>query len=207
MYGKEHLQETKDKISNSNKGKIKSPEAIEKQASAIRGRPGPNLGKKLTEETRKKMSEAHRERVKTHSGGSGWSGWYNNFYFRSISELRYLIEEIENKGYTWETAETKEFCVEYIHPDGTKRLYHPDFCINKYLIIEVKPRSFLKNPVVQAKILAATEFFRNKNMDYKIVDAIPLNLIDLKNLINCGKVVLIEKWHNCFLKKIKSKGL
>lgn len=53
-----HSQETKDKMSKSNKGKIVSKETREKLSQANKGENSPWFGKKHTEETKLKISNA-----------------------------------------------------------------------------------------------------------------------------------------------------
>lgn len=55
-----HTEETKKKISESNKGKTLSEETKRKLSEAFKGENNPNYGKHFTEETRKKMSEAKK---------------------------------------------------------------------------------------------------------------------------------------------------
>jgi len=55
MKGKQHTEETKKKIGNSNKGKKRSLEAIEKYRKM-------NVGRKISEETKKKISESLKKR-------------------------------------------------------------------------------------------------------------------------------------------------
>ena len=66
--GKHHTEETKLKISNSNKGKLVSQETLDKKRKAM-------VGKKFTEETKLKMSMSskgktksllHKEKIKIH---------------------------------------------------------------------------------------------------------------------------------------------
>ncbi len=60
MKGKHHTEESKMKNRLSHLGKKASEETKRKMSEAHRGRIGPWRGKKLPEETKRKMSEAHR---------------------------------------------------------------------------------------------------------------------------------------------------
>jgi hypothetical protein len=55
--GKHHSQATKLKISIANSGKIRTQELKDKMSKALKGRPSPNKGKKLSEEWKRKISE------------------------------------------------------------------------------------------------------------------------------------------------------
>lgn len=59
-YSNWHSQQTKDKISKANKGKVISQEQKDKQSQKLTGRISPNKGNKLTDESRKQMSESHK---------------------------------------------------------------------------------------------------------------------------------------------------
>ena len=59
-----HSEETKNKISETLKGTRHSEESYRRQAAKLKGRPAHNKGKHFSVETRKKMSEAHKNRYK-----------------------------------------------------------------------------------------------------------------------------------------------
>jgi hypothetical protein len=55
--------------------------------------------------------------------------------------------------------------------NGIKRNYFPDFVLSNTKVIEIKPRYWLgiKDEKITAKINAATEFFKLKNMEYHVI--------------------------------------
>lgn len=57
-----HSQEWKEKVSKANKGRKFTPEWIEKMSLSTRGEKHPNYGKHLSEETKRRISEAQKER-------------------------------------------------------------------------------------------------------------------------------------------------
>ena len=61
MYGKHHSDESKNKISEINKGRHRSDESKKKISEAIKGENHPWYGKHHTEETKKKISENHAD--------------------------------------------------------------------------------------------------------------------------------------------------
>lgn len=58
-----HSDETKKKMSLTRKGRVQTPEWIQKRTDANIGRTGPNLGKKFSEEHRQKISKSHQGKV------------------------------------------------------------------------------------------------------------------------------------------------
>ena len=78
--------------------------------------------------------------------GNGWSGWYKDWYFRSIKELSYMINVIEINKLNWRTAETNDLAIKYINYDGTKRTYRADFLVEEKDLVEVKPIKLFNTP-------------------------------------------------------------
>lgn len=62
MRGRKMSEESRRKMSKSQKGKIVSKETRRKLSEAMKGKPGTNLGKKFSEEHKRKMSEAQKGR-------------------------------------------------------------------------------------------------------------------------------------------------
>jgi len=74
--------------------------------------------------------------------GNGWSGWYNDIFFRSILELSYLKYLIDNE-INFESAEKSKYAIEY-NNGSIKRKYFPDFyLIDDDILIEVKPSKLI----------------------------------------------------------------
>ena len=66
-WGSKNPEETSRKLSEAFKGRKRGPQSPEHLAKLIasrKGRKGPNLGKKFSDETRAKMSESHLRRKK-----------------------------------------------------------------------------------------------------------------------------------------------
>lgn len=88
--------------------------------------------------------------------GNGWSGWYKEFYFRSLLELSCLKNLLDN-GHQVETAETKKHAIDYFI-DGNIKTYFADFYLkdsNTY--IEVKPFKLTSLPINLIKFEAASK--------------------------------------------------
>ena len=75
---------------------------------------------------KKKQSESHRGE-KNHmfgkpspqGSGNGWSGWYKDWYFRSLRELSYMIKVLEAQQLVWETPD-KNFKIPYTDRKSTR---------------------------------------------------------------------------------------
>lgn len=74
--------------------------------------------------------------------GRGIKGWLDKIFFRSLLEMQYIYYRINNQD-TIKGAETLDYRVNYVDKDGKDRTYHPDFCINEQLIVEVKPSNLI----------------------------------------------------------------
>lgn len=173
FYGKHHTQESKDKIiKNTDYSFTKTKEFAKK--SARHGEKNGMHGKRVydiweerhgKEEADKRMTEFRNKLSAASSGknnpmygrpspkgsGNGWSGWYKNWYFRSLRELSYMIRVIERKKYEWESAETKKFSITYKNLDGAERTYRADFFINKDTLVEIKPKKMMDTPINREK--------------------------------------------------------
>lgn len=92
--------------------------------------------------------------------GGGIDGWYDDFYFRSLLELSFLID-MSNKGITVMSAENNTFKVPY-EIDGVIKNYFPDFYLpDENLIIEIKPFCRISEHINSIKFKAANKTFDN----------------------------------------------
>lgn len=81
-----HSEETKRKISESNKGKLKSKESIEKQRKKI-------LGRKHSEETKMKISEANKGKIPKNITVKSWLVKFPNGHEKIINNLSKFCRE------------------------------------------------------------------------------------------------------------------
>jgi hypothetical protein len=101
------------------------------------------LGKKHSEETRKKWKENPNMGGLRKGSGRGKKGWYKGFYCRSTWELAWLVYQLD-----------KEIKVEHCHDtfeyefEGEKHKYYPDFIVDGSYI-EIKG---FRYPNTQSKI-------------------------------------------------------
>ena len=86
FLGKSHSEETKNRISQANKGREVSPEQRIKISQTLKNkgcRPPSSLGKRHTDETKRKMSESHKGK-NTWSKGRKWTDEQR----RNLSKIR-----------------------------------------------------------------------------------------------------------------------
>lgn len=195
MYGKNHSRDSCEKMSKSRIGKTQTEETRMKISAA-------NKGRKWTSSQKEKMSEVAKIRG---SFGRGWGGWYKGWFFRSLGELRYVVEDVEAAGKTWESAEDKfSFKYEY---EGVVRTYHPDIFVDGKILVEVKPKKYQDKPRTLAKSSAARKSCRAIGIEFILVDSVGIKFASLKRLVETGDVVLTEKWKERFLKILESEIL
>jgi hypothetical protein len=104
--------------------------------------------------------------------GNGWCGWFmpNGWFFRSLRELSYMINEIYNKNLYWENGELKKYKIKYVDWEGKTRNYFPDFIVGDKYMIECKPKKLHNSPNVVAKKKGAEKFCKENGLEYKLVD-------------------------------------
>lgn len=145
----------------------------------------------------------------SNSAGTGISGRYKGWFFRSLLELSYMVNVIEKENLAWEKGEQKKFTVKYIDLAGTERTTKPDFyLVSKNKIIEVKPKYILKFDKTLHKLEEARKAYTTLGFSYEVVTPESLSLIEVKKLYENGHIVFSknkrEKIEN-ILSKIKIK--
>lgn len=137
--------------------------------------------------------------------GNGWSGWYKGWFFRSLRELSYMVNVIEQKKLQWESGEQQKYKISYTDYDGKKRNYFPDFVIEGSRMIECKPIRMHNSPKVIAKVKSAQKFCTKHGMTYEILEPTILSDLTILNLYNTGHIKFTKKYHKKFLKRLKDK--
>lgn len=122
--------------------------------------------------------------------GSGWSGWYKGWFFRSLKELSMMILFIERFRFEWKSCD-RTFITYFI--DGKVRKYFPDFLLNDKYLIEVKPKKLWNNEIVQLKKKAAEVFCNKNGLKFKMIDAHLLSFDILKNLYTHNIIRFTQK--------------
>jgi DNA-directed RNA polymerase subunit RPC12/RpoP len=93
--------------------------------------------------------------------GNGWSGWYKNFYFRSILELSFLVENPNVKS-------AEYIKIQYIDYAGHKRNYLPDY-VEGNIMYEIKPERLVTSITNIRKFEAAKKFCDKNGLIFQIV--------------------------------------
>lgn len=160
------------------------------------------LKEKLSKSSKGKNNAMYGKPAPTGSG-NGWSGWYKEWYFRSLKELSYMINVIEKNNWDWKAAECEELTIKYLSHDGTDRTYKADFLVENKWLIEVKPMKLMNSPTNKKKKEAAIKFCENIGIEYKMVDIEGIKNEQLIELVESGEVKLLKKYEDK-LKRLKN---
>lgn len=126
--------------------------------------------------------------------GNGWSGWYNNFYFRSLLELGFLLKNNNVKS-------AEHIKIPYIDWNKSQRTYHPDFLIDDNIIIEVKPKHLLNAATNKLKFAAAEKWCYENNFKFKVLtedDIKKPSFEELKQLKQNNKLKFLQRYEEKF---------
>lgn len=134
--------------------------------------------------------------------GNGWSGWYKEFFFKSLKELSCIIT-YENLGYNLINAE-REHQIKYIDWNGTERNYHPDYFepITKTLI-ECKPKHLWNSANVLCKKKYAEEYCKLHELNYELVDPPRLGDEVIIKMHDDKEIKFIDRYEFKFQEKYK----
>lgn len=220
FWGRKHSPETLAKISESNSGRRLSEEHRKKSAETLNNYAKKNprkhpyehwlikYGKKIAdekmEELRKKNSEASSGERNPMFGkptpkksGNGWSGWYKDFYFRSLRELQFYVE---HEGPSLIPIHLdRKYSVEYLGIRGQKRTYSADFILDNKTIIEIKPKKLWSSRENVLKFEAMKEFCEKIGLEFLVLDVIP-NSHSLKEKYLNGEIKFDKKCDDKFKK-------
>lgn len=130
--------------------------------------------------------------------GNGWSGWYKNWYFRSLKELSYFIKIIERFKLQYENGELNKFKINYKDYKGVNRTYHPDFIIANKYVIEIKPKRLWNSDLIKRKKQAAEKWCKNNGYIYKLRDTKIIDLQKIEKLNTTGLLKFIDRYEKKF---------
>lgn len=202
--GKSHSNKSRNLISEShlnNPEPYRTPEFREKMSKLFSGKNNPMYGKNIFNiwvgkygiEEAKKREKIWKEKLSLKNkgknnpmygkespknSGKGVSGWYNEFYFRSLHELTFILicERFKIK-----LVSAEKIRINYISYTGNERTYSPDYIVNDNLLVEIKPLRLQSTPLNLLKFQAATEYCEKNKMIFKIKDfgILPQKQLDL----------------------------
>lgn len=128
--------------------------------------------------------------------GSGWSGWFDGFHFRSLLELSFM-KRCKDRNITVESAESLGIKIPYIDWKGDTRNYFPDFVVCGY-IIEIKPSDLLKSVDNVRKFEAARQFFDHRFKVFTEKNIDKLSNDEILSLYLSGQITFVEKYDIMF---------
>lgn len=228
FFGRKHSDSAKKKIiENRDLSNCKTDAFKDKMSKISSGKNNPMYGKTYydvwvekygKEEADKKMEILSKKKSLQTSGknnpmygkpspqgsGNGWSGWYKGWYFRSLKELSYMVNVVEKKGIRWKSAE-KGIKIRYKDYKGSERTYRPDFILESKILIEIKPKKLMDAPNNIRKKIAAIEFCKNHNMQYRMVDVKLLDEKQLRHLYESKSIKFLKKYEEKYLKYIQKQ--
>lgn len=137
--------------------------------------------------------------------GNGWSGWYKDWYFRSLHELTFIINTLELSGKNWTTGEKACVKISYVNWNGSQRTYIPDFLIEDKELIEIKPVKLWETPLVIAKKTAAELYCIEKGLQFSLIDPGLLEAEAIKVLRNEGKIRFLDRYEKKFSERYDGK--
>jgi hypothetical protein len=216
FYGRHHTDETKKVLSDVDRSwltgsnnPMKNPETQQHFSKIFTGSGNPMYGTHMSDE--RKIEQSNRFSGKGNpmygkptpqGSGNGWANWYKGRHFRSLRELQYFIDEVDEKGIVCETAQRKSFRIPYKDKDGNDRTYSPDFFVGGNTLVEIKPVKLWNTKSVQVKKSAAEEFCKKHGWTYKLVDIQPNSMLLKEKYLN-GEIRFIEKYKERFEKYAK----
>jgi len=129
--------------------------------------------------------------------GGGWSGWYNEFYFRSLLELSFILQNPKVQS-------AEHIVIEYSlnNKNGT---YRPDFLLGNK-IIEVKPTRLLNTKLNKIKFEAGHLYAKSNNMIYEVVSPELVSWEEIYRLYDDGKLKFNKKWEQKFQLRKESQS-
>lgn len=224
FYGKKHKKSTIKKISEISSKQIRSEKSKKSQSAKMSGSKNSMYGKTVygtwvekygKQEANKRYKQMVSKQSENTKGsnnpmygkpspqgsGNGWSGWYKGWFFRSLRELSYVINVLEENNMEWISAEKKELTIPYKDWDGTSRTYRADFFVENKKLVEVKPNR-LKHAVTNSlKAKAAKRFCKKNGYKYEIVEAKMMKDDQIMDMYEKGLIKFIDRYDKMFKKR------
>lgn len=192
FQGKKHSDESLKKMRKSKKDMLifKTVEYREKMSKLTKGNKNPMYGKSVFDIWVEKYgideaiirNEIRKQKVSMKvkgnknpmygketpkKSGNGISGWYKEFYFRSLHELKFILI-CERFNFSIKSAESLK--LPYIHYNGQERTYSPDYIVNEKYLVEVKPIKLQNTPLNILKFNSGKKYSQENNLKFKVCD-------------------------------------
>lgn len=142
-------------------------------------------------------------KIPSKNSGSGWGGWYNSIFFRSLHELSFLVNWVERFNLKIKSAETLELAINY-NFEGSDRKYFADWLVNEKYLVEIKPKKLIGTKLNLIKFDYANKFCKNNNLTFKIIDPGIIHIDQFSKLYDNGVLVLTERTKNKFEKLLRN---
>lgn len=130
--------------------------------------------------------------------GNGWSGWYQERYFRSLLELSFMVQFPA-------AVSAASIRIKYVDYDNKEKTYSPDFLLDDK-IIEVKPKKLLGSASNLQKFQAARDLLGDKFIVMTDRDINRLDKDKIKELVDLGRVRFIERYKKKYEEMLKAEA-
>lgn len=205
MYGKHHSDESKRLIAKGNKkhrqqvgfvdprwGKNLYMVWLEKYGEEVANEKYVDY-KELLSEVKAGYNHPMYGKVAGRNTGSGWKGTYRGKHFRSLKELSFLVNYVDQ--FKLEAVLVGiEHGIAYEDMYTNKRVYYADYILNNKFMVEIMPdRDYVKtttNWILKRE--AAEEYCRLKGWEYKMVIPIKISYSQIRQLMKDYKLQFDE---------------
>lgn len=219
QYGREYTEEEKEikkRQLHSEETKLKQKEAMRRYRAE---HPEENIQKRVLRKHGNNLEQYYEEKRLASIGkqagennpmygkpspqgsGNGWSGWYMGHFFRSLIELSYMVEFLSVTGVVWQSAETREFKIEYTDASGQIRNYFPDFFVNNKYLVEIKPKNLFRSESVKLKKDAAEKWCLENGYEYLLIEPKKLSNDKIMELYNSGEIKFTDRYEEKFMER------
>lgn len=108
--------------------------------------------------------------------------------------------EMDAQGRSWKSAESMSVTYKL---NGVAHKYKPDFIVDDKVVVEIKPAKMTELKINKLKFEAAREQFTKLGLEYQVVSPPAVSKKVLNDLINTGKIRIVDHLVKKFKKFIK----
>lgn len=208
---KQHSKKTKDLIGNQNRGRkysdeVNAKKSLPKEKNGMFGKRnydvwlekyGKEVADQKEKETNAKKSNPGKKngmfgKPSPPGSGNGWSGWFKEYYFRSLLELSFLIYLVKN-NIPFESGELKKHRITYEVNNQSKNYFCDFYLPETDEYIEIKPKNLCNIVSNSGKFTAA----KLKHKNFKVLtdnDIVKISFTEICNLVDQGLVILLDRY-------------